>query len=395
MVPQPDYYYNNASQRTVFDGKRKRPSINRKTVDYRSTIINYIRERPRLNSVDDFYYIQPSSAYMDKLMPPSTWYFNPSTSICTNHVHKSTNKQRCPVNVVTWTPEGRRLITGSSSGEFTLWNGLCFNFETILQAHQSAIRSMEWSHNQEFMISGDDAGKVGYWQPNMNNAKEIKAHPGDAVRDLSFSPTDKKFVTCSDDGNIKIFDFAQCREEIVLEGHGWDVKSVDWHPTKALLVSGSKDQKIKLWCPKSGKQIDTLHGHKSAISRVKWNRNGNWFLSASRDQLLKVYDIRNLKSALQTFRGHKKEVTACAWHPFHENFFVSAGSEGTILYWLVGTDEAVGEITQAHDSSVWSLSWHPVGHILCSGSNDHTTKFWCRNRPGDPMNDNFNSKKHE
>ena len=32
-----------------------------------------------------------------------------------------------------WTPEGRRLITGASSGEFTLWNGLTFNFETILQ----------------------------------------------------------------------------------------------------------------------------------------------------------------------------------------------------------------------------------------------------------------------
>lgn len=34
---------------------------------------------------------------------------------------------------VQWTPEGRRLVTGASSGEFTLWNGLTFNFETILQ----------------------------------------------------------------------------------------------------------------------------------------------------------------------------------------------------------------------------------------------------------------------
>lgn len=34
-----------------------------------------------------------------------------------------------------WTPEGRRLVTGASSGEFTLWNGLTFNFETILQVN--------------------------------------------------------------------------------------------------------------------------------------------------------------------------------------------------------------------------------------------------------------------
>lgn len=36
---------------------------------------------------------------------------------------------------VQWTPEGRRLVTGASSGEFTLWNGLTFNFETILQVN--------------------------------------------------------------------------------------------------------------------------------------------------------------------------------------------------------------------------------------------------------------------
>lgn len=30
-----------------------------------------------------------------------------------------------------------------------------------------------------------------------------------------------------------------------------------------------------------------------------------------------------------------------------------------------------------------SLSFHPLGHLLVSGSNDHTTRFWARERPGD------------
>ena len=38
---------------------------------------------------------------------------------------------------------------------------------------------------------------------------------------------------------------------------------------------------------------------------------------------------------------------------------------------------------QAHESAVWSLAWHPLGHLLASGSNDHAIKFWCRSRPGD------------
>lgn len=41
---------------------------------------------------------------------------------------------------------------------------------------------------------------------------------------------------------------------------------------------------------------------------VEWNKNGNWLLTGSRDHLIKLYDIRIMKE-IQTFRGHKKEVT--------------------------------------------------------------------------------------
>lgn len=36
------------------------------------------------------------------------------------------------------------------------------------------------------------------------------------------------------------------------------------------------------------------------------------------------------------------------------------------------TEKEIGCMEQAHDSIVWSLSWHPLGHILTSGSNDHS-----------------------
>lgn len=68
---------------------------------------------------------------------------------------------------------------------------------------------------------------------------------------------------------------------------------------------------------------------------VKWNKNGNWLLTASRDHLLKIFDIRAMKE-VQTFRGHKKEATAVAWHPIHEGLFASGGSDGAMYFWLVG-----------------------------------------------------------
>lgn len=374
-----------------FDGKRLRKSVMRKTVDYNAAIIKALECRVWQRDWRDRHALQPDAMYTPDLLPPPSYPDNPINAVTTRFVKTATNKMRCPIFAVAWTPEGRRLITGASSGEFTLWNGLTFNFETILQAHDSPVRSMVWSHGEGWMVTGDHSGFIKYWQSNMNNVKMYQAHK-EAVRGISFSPSDSKIVTCSDDGTLRIFDFYRCQEERILRGHGADVKCVQWHPTKALIVSGSKDnqQPIKLWDPKSGTALSTLHAHKSTVMDLKWNDNGNWLITASRDHLLKLFDIRKLGTELQIFRGHKKEASSVVWHPTHEGLFCSGGSDGAILFWNVGTDKEVGCIEGAHESIVWTMAWHPLGHILCSGSNDHTCKFWTRNRPGDLMRDKYN-----
>ncbi|XP_078178962.1 transducin/WD40 repeat-like superfamily protein isoform X2 [Carex rostrata] len=389
--------YSNQMQ-APFDGygdsyaaKRMRKLVHRRTVDYGSTVVRYAQARMWQRDVRDRTVIQPTPAAALDMLPTAAYADNPSTSFAAKFVHASTNKNRCSINRVVWTPTGRRLITGSQSGEFTLWNGQSFNFEMILQAHEQPIRSMVWSNNENWMVSGDDGGAIKYWQSNMNNVKANKTAHKESVRGLSFCRTDLKFCSCSDDTTVKVWDFARCQEERSLSGHGWDVKCVDWHPSKSLLVSGGKDNLVKLWDARSSRAaLCSFHGHKNTVLCVKWNQNGNWVLTASKDQTIKLYDIRSMKE-LESFRGHSKDVTALAWHPFHEEYFVSGSFDGAIFHWLVGHETPQAEILGAHDNSVWDLAWHPIGYLLASGSNDHTTKFWCRNRPGDLSRDRYNS----
>jgi polyadenylation factor subunit 2 len=166
-----------------------------------------------------------------------------------------------------WTPEGRRILTGSTSGEFTAWNGLTFNFETILQAHDTAIRALTFNHAGTYIASADQSGIVKYFQPNMNNLTAWPAHR-EAVRGLSFSPDDERFATASDDSTVRVWSFAESREERILTGHGWDVKCVEWHPTMGLLVSGSKDNLIKFWDPRTGTALTTLY---ASDKLFRWN----------------------------------------------------------------------------------------------------------------------------
>merc|ERR1712154_694523 len=90
-----------------------------------------------------------------------------------------------------------------------------------------------------------------------------------------------------------------------------------------------------------------IHAHKSTVMDCSWNKNGNWLLTASRDHLLELFDIRNLKEEMQTFRGHKKEVSCVQWHPVHEGMFASGGNDGSIMYWNVG--ETFRQITTAEE----------------------------------------------
>lgn len=391
-----------AMARQAMDGKPPKKIRPRRTVDYGGSMGRYILLRKLRPSPTYVPYIRPCPPAIIDLLPPKAYANNCSTSLLTRFVHTSTNKIRCPVNVVLWTPEGRRVLTGSQSGEFTLWNGLTFNFETILQAHDGPIRAMRFTHSGAYLASADQQGIIKYFQPNMNNLNAWQGHR-EAVRGLSFSPDDARFATASDDSTVRIWAFEESREERTLTGHGWDVKCVEWHHTKGLLASGSKDNLVKFWDPRTSTCLSTLHYHKNTIQALAWSPNGNLLASASRDQTCRVFDIRAMKE-FRVLKGHKKEVCSLAWHPIHP-ILVSGGSEGSLLHWDLSGPDPSGpsvqssaslslastpvtptpraELAEAHDSNVWSLEYHPLGHLLASASNDHTTRFWCRERPGD------------
>ncbi|KAJ2466294.1 WD repeat-containing protein 33, partial [Coemansia sp. RSA 2322] len=54
-------------------------------------------------------------------------------------------------------------------------------------------------------------------------------------------------------------------------------------------------------------------------------------------------------------------------------------------FWMTDDLLQKASVDGAHASQIWSLAWHPMGNVLASGSNDHTTKFWCRPRPGEHL----------
>lgn len=55
------------------------------------------------------------------------------------------------------------------------------------------------------------------------------------------------------------------------------------------------------------------------------------------------------------------------WHPYHEDLFVSGASNGSIFFWVSNRNDPQKIIHKAHDTTIWSIAWHPLGHMLASG----------------------------
>ena len=124
----------------------------RKCVDYHAPAVidlenRYYHKASKSSHVrHSQHYLQPHSAYFRKMGLPISRVSDPINSMayCTYLAHVTRAKNSTPIMCLSWTPGGRRLLTGNQDGEFTLWDGITFGFELIMSAHDSSFRSMEW-----------------------------------------------------------------------------------------------------------------------------------------------------------------------------------------------------------------------------------------------------------
>lgn len=95
----------------------------RTCLDYSATSVRLIKERlcrPELSPSTPLSLVSDAEAIVE-MLPPSACAGNPTSSACLRHVHTSLGKDRSGVNAICWTPDGRRLLSASHNGMFTLW----------------------------------------------------------------------------------------------------------------------------------------------------------------------------------------------------------------------------------------------------------------------------------
>jgi RNA polymerase sigma factor (sigma-70 family) len=177
---------------------------------------------------------------------------------------------------------------------------------------------------------------------------ELDVIPG--FRPLMVTPDGRVALVCDGPGILRAYDLEEGRQLFTLSGHRRYADTLALSADGTLLASGSLDRTVRLWDLASAHEIATLRGHRRAVAAVALSADGR--LVASADGV-RVRSDRGVAS--------------------HRYDDVTASHQ--VRVWDAATGTEVGHF-EGHATDVSALAFAPDGRRLVAGRCDGSVLVW-------------------
>jgi uncharacterized protein with WD repeat len=276
---------------------------------------------------------------------------------------------------VVWSPDGRRLATGSQDASARVWDAITGGALLTLSAQGASVSSVTWSPDGKSLATGRGNGTVQVW--NAETGKEIGVPFGDhkAIYSVAWSPEGKQLATGSGDGTVGVWDSASGTLVMTLRGHSGPVYGVAWSPNGTRLATVDLDGIGIVWDVAAGLKGLTFNSGSthSPIYGVAWSPDGRRLATGSGDNTARIWDVEAGKELLE-LRGHTSSVYSVAWSPDGKRLATGSG-DNTARIWDAEAGEELLTL-RGQSGVVYSVAWSPDGKHLASASEDRTAKVW-------------------
>jgi WD40 repeat protein len=261
-----------------------------------------------------------------------------------------------------------------------VWDAATGQETLTLKGHSSAVWSVSFSPDGERIVSGSSDNTVKVWNAETEQeAHTLKGHSG-PVHSVSFSPDGERIVSGSSDNTLKVWDAETGQETLTLIGHAGLVRSVSFSRDGERIVSGSWDSTVKVWDAETRLETLTLKGHLGSVYSVSFSPDGERIVSGSGET-----DASGLPGQVLVWNAVTGQPTepqpgdAELLRPDNESGTTSdtriVVAEGLKL--LI-KDSKTGEVlfSAVDDGEVISPRFSPDGKRIVSGCSDGTVKVW-------------------
>lgn len=204
------------------------------------------------------------------------------------------------ITSVAISPNGRRLLTGSTGGEVYLWRNdptsRSHERTHTLRGHTIGISCTSLSPDQETILTASWDGATRLWKARMGREPHtfrIFSSPSDvSVETAAFSHTGNRVLTGMVDGSIGLWSIARSNPERIWKGHNASVVSVAFSPDNSFLLSSSQDEKTYIWSA-SGELIGQFAEQEKEIAIFAFSPSGRLLLTCDRrGGQVKLWKIR-------------------------------------------------------------------------------------------------------
>ena len=337
------------------------------------------------------------------------WDPTTGTTIATLRGHEG------PVSALAYSPDGKRLASGSADKTIRLWEPASRKEAAVLLGHDQPVEWLAFSPDGQRICSLDwQSGRL--WDASTGCVLAVLAGSGkeryatftadsrrlvigldrqvcvyDArtgrriavlgshehpVLHLAISPDGKRIASHgAREDNIRLWDALTSREVAILRGDMEHPGALAFSPDGSRLVSGGvyPDNTVRLWDASTGRRIADMPGHKNTIRRVAFGPDGRRIVSTSQDHTVWLWDGIT-GGPIAHLGGHSESV----WNAIFSHdgrWVVTASADQTLRLWDATSGERIA-VLRGHKREVWGAAFAAHGSLLVSRSADGESRVW-------------------
>ncbi|HWG43955.1 MAG TPA: WD40 repeat domain-containing serine/threonine-protein kinase [Gemmataceae bacterium] len=282
------------------------------------------------------------------------------------------------INGVTFAPDGRLALSGSSDGIVRLWDLPAGKEVRQLTGHQDKVQSVAFSPDGRLALTGALDKTARIW--DVGEGRELFCFRGhnDWVRSVAFSPDGKRALTASGgpgnvDCTVRLWDVADGKEIQTLRGHNKPVTAAVFSPDGRRAISGSDDGTVRLWDLADGREVRKYTGHLGFVYGIAVSGDGRLAASVGDDKTVRLWDLQGEKELLR-LDGHT-DLTMCAAFSPDSRRILSGSLDKTLRLWDTATGRELASFKESQ-AGVKCVAFSPDGRHALSGGLDKLMRLW-------------------
>jgi WD40 repeat protein len=194
--------------------------------------------------------------------------------------------------------------------------------------HTAWVRMVSFSPDGHFLASGSEDQTVRLWDVLTGKCLQIlRGHTG-PIQCVTFNRVGQ-LASGGWDGTVRLWNILTYECQLVIQAHNHRILSLAFNTDGNLLASSSQDRTIALWDSVTGKCMRKLELDSSNIFAIAFSPDGQ-ILSACVDTVIRLWKVSTGEN-LATLTGHIGQIGSIVFSP--NGVLASGSSDGSTKLW--------------------------------------------------------------